>query len=126
MAVNVCRLSGQLPGAACDRVITEYFVRGAAPTQVCQEHYLFASSTQIAAVADFGGRAPSAPRLGTPVAAVSEAPAELVMASKPAEAAEQPKKKRGFWGRVFGRDKNDKAELDSRKNGRLPEEVVLA
>ena len=49
MAVSVCRLSGQLPNGACDRVITEYFARGTAPTQICQEHSFFTESGQLAA-----------------------------------------------------------------------------
>ena len=35
---NVCRSSGQLPGPACDKVMTEYFARGTGPTELCQEH----------------------------------------------------------------------------------------
>jgi hypothetical protein len=118
MAVNVCRLSGQLPGAACDRVIPEYFVRGAAPTQICQEHYLFSTATQIATVLPSGGGIVSiGPRMIAPAVAVSEAPPELVVASvAPAGASEPPKKKRGFWGRVFGRDKNEKSGVESRRN----------
>jgi penicillin-binding protein 1A len=117
MPVNVCRLSGQLPGEACDRVITEYFVRGAVPTQMCQEHYLYASSTQIAAVVPSnGGIVSIGPRIMVPVAAVAEAPPELVVASEKVEAAEQPKRKRGFWGRLFGRGKDDKADVESQSD----------
>ena len=32
-AVSVCRETGKLPGALCERVITDYFVRGTAPTE---------------------------------------------------------------------------------------------
>jgi 1A family penicillin-binding protein len=118
MAVNVCRLSGQLPGAACDRVIAEYFVRGAAPTQICQEHYLFSTSTQIATVLPSGGGIASiGPRMIAPVAAVSEAPPELVVASgDPAATREPPKKKRGFWGRLFGREQIEKSKVESQRN----------
>ena len=58
-AANVCRLSGQLPAAACDHIITEYFVRGAVPTQFCQQHSVLASSWQLAAVVP-AGRGPYA------------------------------------------------------------------
>ena len=119
--VDVCQLSGQLPGAACDRVIAEYFVRGAAPTQMCQEHYLYASSTQIATVLSSGSAVASiGPRTVMAGTAGSEAPPELVVA--PAESAatkEQPQKKRGFWGRLFGRDRADKTEVESQKNGQV-------
>ena len=47
--VSVCRLSGQLPTPACDRVVTEYFAQGTGPTEVCREHSFFASSGQLAA-----------------------------------------------------------------------------
>ena len=119
MPVNVCRESGQLPGEACDRVITEYFVRGAVPTQICQEHYLLASSTtQIAAVVpSSGGIVSIGPRMMVSVAAVAEAPPELVVAPEKTEAAEQPKKKRGFWGKLFGRGKDDKADVESQSDG---------
>ena len=40
-AVGVCRLSGQLPNGACDRVITEYFASGSAPTQTLPGAQLF-------------------------------------------------------------------------------------
>jgi 1A family penicillin-binding protein len=118
MGVNVCRLSGQLPGAMCDRVITEYFVRGAAPTQTCQEHYLFASSaTQIATVLPSGGGIASiGPRMVAPVAAVAETPPELTVVSPDTVQTGEPKKKRGFWGRLFGRGKDDKAEVGAQKD----------
>jgi penicillin-binding protein 1A len=115
MTVGVCRLSGQLPTGACDRVITEYFARGTAPTQFCQEHTFFTVSGQLAATYPSGavvgtsGSAADTPQpvaraSDTPVAVASQEPSDIVMA---VETEEQPKKKRGFWGRVFGRgDKN--------------------
>ena len=115
-AVGVCRLSGQLPNGACDRVITEYFASGSAPTQLCQEHSFFTGSGQLAAAypggAVVGSNAGSGPYMPQPVArtndapvvAASQGPSDVVMA---VDTEEQPKKKRGFWGRVFGRgDKN--------------------
>lgn len=113
-AVNVCRLSGQLPGDACDRIITEYFVRGAAPTQICQEHYFFAASGELAPGSAPGGEAVAAsshaPSGDTAVATVSNASPELVVAGATADGKEEPKKKRGFWGRVFGRGNEDKKD----------------
>jgi hypothetical protein len=120
--MGICRLSGKLPGPACDRVITEYFARGAVPTQVCQEHYFFTDSGQLAAAYSGSGSTVAsttsavdnsdAHRAAAQVSDVRavEAPAkpsdDIVMAS---ETEDRPKKKRGFWGKLFGRgDKDDK------------------
>jgi 1A family penicillin-binding protein len=128
MAVGVCRLSGQLPTAACDRVITEYFARGTAPTQTCQEHGFFTDPGQLAAaypggaVVGTSGSAAETPQSvartsdAPPIVVASQAPSDIVMA---VETEEQPKKKRGFWGRVFGRgdkNKNDDAKLNKTKD----------
>jgi penicillin-binding protein 1A len=129
VGVATCRLSGRLPNGLCDRVITEYFARGAVPTQYCEVHTFFADPGQLAA-ANFGGAvvgsqvgtAPAAPQVtaaqgDAPVSAVApstQVPSDIVMAS---ETEEQPKKKRGFWGRVFGRgdrDTNADTKLDRR------------
>ncbi len=119
VSVGVCRLTGLLPNGACDRVITEYFVRGTAPTQICQEHGVFTQSGQLAAAISGGaitgsnaGTAgdahQSAARAGdVPSASTAQAPSDVVSA---VETAEQPKKKRGFWGRIFGRDDKDKKD----------------
>ena len=118
-AASVCRLSGKLPGPACDRVITEYFARGAVPTEVCQDHGFFASSGQLAAAYPSGGVAPgsngggvtvtSQPSLSTPDVPVAVASRDSSDIVTPAEVQEPPKKKRGFWGRLFGRGDKEKA-----------------
>ena len=120
VGVAICRLSGRLPNGLCDRVITEYFARGTVPTQLCTEHTYFSDTGQLAAaypgtavVSSNAGNAPDAPEAAAqadaPVSAVAasnaQAPADIVIA---AETDEQPKKKRGFWGRVFGRGDKDK------------------
>jgi 1A family penicillin-binding protein len=127
-SVGVCRLSGQLPNGACDRVITEYFASGTAPTQLCQEHSFFTGSGQLAAaypggavVGSNAGSAayipqPAARTNDAPVVVASQAPSDIVTA---AETEEQPKKKRGFWGRIFGRgdkNKNDDEKLNKTKD----------
>ena len=127
VAVGICRLSGKLPGPACDRVITEYFARGAVPSQVCDEHYFF-DSGQLATVYSGGGSVGGANTASTGDVARTVAQPEdvrvadsgappapdIVMAS---ETEEQPKKKRGFWGRIFGRgdSKNNKDDKDTPK-----------
>ncbi len=119
VGVAICRLSGRLPNGLCDRVITEYFARGTVPTQMCEEHTFFSDTGQLAAaypggavVSSLAGTAPVTPQ-GTAaqgdapasaVASSTQAPSDIVMA---AETEEQPKKKRGFWGRVFGRGDKD-------------------
>jgi penicillin-binding protein 1A len=124
VAVGICRLSGRLPNAACDRVITEYFVGGTVPTEVCEEHSFFIPLGQLASAypggpvvihAGHGGdpQPPAAQPTGEAAAVASQAPPHLVMA---AEAEEPPKKKRGFWGRLFGR--GDKDEDDPKLNRR--------
>ena len=120
VSIGICRLSGKLPGPACDRVITEYFARGAVPTQVCQEHYFFTDSGQLAAAYSGGGSVVvttpavdngDAPRASAqtaevrPVETPSKPSDDIVMAS---DTDEQPKKKRGFWGKLFGRGDKDK------------------
>ncbi len=128
VAVNVCRVSGKLPNAGCssvetvDRdgfpvvrsmVYTEYFVQGTQPTTLCPVHPGFFSD----AVADLAGSNQEAPR-----AAVDEArmpppkvptsgvapPAPAPESAEPVHGGQAPKtdaasKKRGFWGRLFGR-----------------------
>jgi 1A family penicillin-binding protein len=120
MGVAVCRLSGRLPNGACDRVITEYFTHGTAPSEICQEHSFFTNSGQLAishpgsaVVISSAGNVVNTPQFpahtgGEPVAAVvaAQAPSDIVMVP---DTEDQPKKKRGFWGRVFGRGDKDKA-----------------
>ena len=111
MPVNVCRLSGQLPGAAAIVSSPNTSCAGQRRLRSARNTIFFASSTQIAAVASGRSGSAAATAIDWPAARVGRLPpsrqrrAELVMASRPAETAEQPKKKRGFWGRLFGRDK---------------------
>jgi penicillin-binding protein 1A len=123
-AVNVCRESGKLPGAFCDRIITEYFARGTAPTEVCQDHNFYltaqlANGLPAGSIRSNESLPPPAPPAPPPVAAVASAPphqGDAVMASSNEE---PPKKKRGFWGRLFGRgDKDDKDDKDDNKKDR--------
>ncbi len=111
MAANVCRESGKLPGPFCTRVVTEYFARGTTPTEVCQDHNFYLAAHLATTLPDGTVRATEAfptapPSPSAPVAAVSSAPRgnDVVMASK---TEEEPKKKRGFWSKVFGRGKDE-------------------
>jgi 1A family penicillin-binding protein len=110
VAVGVCRVSGQLPNGLCDRVVTEYFARGAGPTQICQEHSYF-TNTAIASAypGGAGGATPAViDALPPPRTVDSGAPPRSPDIVKAPETPEEPKKKRGFWGRVFGRGDKDK------------------
>jgi penicillin-binding protein 1A len=142
VAVNVCRVSGKLPNVGCDSVdtvdrdgypvvrsmvYTEYFVRGSEPTTLCPVHPgIFAD-----AVADAAGAVQPPPRPAVddaripppkgpvPTTGVTPPPpaaetAEPVHGGQVPATAEPGPKKRGFWGRLFGRGDKDK---DKKKGG---------
>jgi penicillin-binding protein 1A len=142
VAVNVCRVSGQLPNGGCDSVevvnrdggmenrsmvYTEYFVKGTQPATICPLHPsgglmdrlagLFGGGHTVVPVpADQAGLPPE--RTGT--AGVSPRPGGSPSVSpqetKDGEKAEEKPKKRGFWSKLFGKggDK-DKAKVDDKK-----------
>ena len=145
MGLNVCRVSGKLPGSGCDSVqvvtrdglletrsmiYTEYFVKGTQPSSVCPLHEapsfldrlagIFGKDNDTAPVPaeEMGIRVPpTAPRAPSPAP-----PPPTVTPSPQAKppAAEEPKKKRGFWSRVFGigKDKKDDSKPEEpRKPG---------
>jgi penicillin-binding protein 1A len=119
--VSVCRLSGKLPSPGCDRVFTEYFARGTTPTEMCDQHG-FSTSGQLAAMFPGSTNAGSVadvqpPPVRPPDAAVVAASREPSDVGTAAETGDEPKKKRGFWGRLFGRadkDKKDEPPLNGR------------
>jgi len=126
--VQVCRLSGKLPASGCQDVevvsdkgetshrsliYTDYFPRGAVPTEECPLH-------QGSLLNRFAGLFKSGHAAASPVPAsavgvpprAEEGVAEAVARGTPETAtvdqAVPAVKKRGFWGRVFGR--RDKAQ----------------
>jgi penicillin-binding protein 1A len=140
VGVTVCRLSGKLPAGGCDHVsvaardglvekrsmlYTEYFVRGSEPGQVCPLHSPSFTDRLAGIFGKDAGVVVSADAVGLPPPAASStsgSPASTVTvpADAPKDATvEEPKKKRGFWGRLFGRggddDKDDKKKEDERK-----------
>lgn len=117
IAVNVCRISGELPNGGCGAVqvvdpdtgtiqtrsmiYTEYFVKGTEPTTVCPLHPSGAILNADTAMPVSAGLAGS--RIGTASTAPSAIPVPVPSpaAAPPAKKDADPKKKRGFWGKLF-------------------------
>jgi penicillin-binding protein 1A len=118
-------------------IYTEYFARGTQPNEVCPVHPesslldrlagIFGKDSETPIPADeIGVPAPPRPTSGT---SAPPAPAPFPSAAPPPKAvpaadpeiqpAEEPKKKRGFWSRIFGRDnkRDDTPEQKDDKEG---------
>jgi penicillin-binding protein 1A len=144
VAVNVCRLSGKLPSAGCESaqvvtkdgqletrslVYTEYFARGTQPTTVCPIHEppsilerlagAFGKDDRIPVAADNSGL-PTPPSTSTS----GSAPGIEKDREKPVEerTSEEPKKKRGFWSKVFGVGDKKTEEEKKKEEERKKEE----
>jgi len=145
---NVCRVSGKLPNGGCDDVevvnrdglierrsmiYTEYFVKGTQPTTLCPIHEPVSLLDRLAGVFGKDNDAPPVPAaevgLTVPSVAGTSSPASPPPTARPSpksappEASaptEEPKKKRGFWSRVFGigKDKEKKPEEAKKPGGR--------
>jgi 1A family penicillin-binding protein len=129
--LNVCRISGKLPSDGCQDVevaskegqlerrsmiYTEYFAEGTEPTALCDVHPTHGLATKIAGL--FGGREekPPPPRVDETAPAPATATAATGGTRTDAEVApEAPKKKRGFWSRLFGGGKDGKDGKDNEK-----------
>lgn len=135
-AINVCRVSGKLPNNGCDDVqvvdrdglvetrsmiYTEYFFKGTQPSTICPLHESPSLLDRLAGI--FGKDNDSAPipadQVGiavppgvSPPAPPATAPASPTVSApaQKAPAADEPKKKRGFWARVFGVSQDKKPE----------------
>jgi hypothetical protein len=150
-AINVCRISGKLPSGGCDHVdvvnrdglietrsmvYTEYFIKGTVPSETCPVHESPSFLDRLAGV--FGkdnGPAPLPsdqvgialpPSVGTsaPPSSSTQSPTASVSGDK-GGAAEEQKRKRGFWSRVFGigKGKQDekKPETPRKPGGKPPQ-----
>ena len=141
VAANVCRVSGKLPNGGCDHVevvnrdgsleyrsmiYTEYFVKGTQPSELCPLHPSPSFMDRVAGLFGAGDsnkpvRAEEAalPPTQTGTAGAHGAtppppPAHVEEKPKESEAEAQPKK-RGFWGRLFGKgDKKDDQKDDQK------------
>jgi len=142
VTANVCRLSGKLAADGCDNVevqekdghlvrrsmiYTEYFVRGTQPTTTCDLHPTHNILGAIASVFK-NEEKPAPPHIedtGIPpqTAATSGVAPEPPPPSP--STAETPKKKRGFWSRVFGgggKNGDKTASPAGQENGEKPQE----
>ena len=131
VTAEVCRLSGKLASQGCEgvevvgengrlehrsMVYREFFSRGTEPTELCDLH---ASRGFLGAVASLllgSHEKPTPPH----VEELPPAPAAayVVVDAEPpgVEPAEAPKKKRGFWSRVFGIGRGkDKAPKEDKR-----------
>lgn len=104
-AVSICPLSGKMAIGACygDHSIsvrTEYFEPGTEPIDYCDYHLLRRAPPMTLASATMTPAPTPAPAAAAPV----PAPQTVAQPSAPTPTppAAEPKKKRGFWGRVFG------------------------
>ena len=136
--VNVCRLSGKLPGAGCDsvQVVTkegllekrsmiygEYFAKGTQPTTVCPLHDspsildrlagAFGKDNHLPIPADSTGL-PMPPAMSTSGNTPASASADKDHGKTDQQSTDEPKKKKGFWSRVFGGG-DKKADDDKKK-----------
>ena len=130
VGVNVCRVSGKLPNKGCDAVevltdagevqtrsmvYTDYFLRGKQPVDVCPLHEghgffdrvagIFGKDVEepVSADAPAGSPPPEAAAPTTGVVTGGTVPEE-----QKANAPGEPRKKRGFWSRIFGGGGKDK------------------
>jgi penicillin-binding protein 1A len=139
VAVDVCRVSGKLPSGGCGNVevlsrdghaeirsmvYTEFFKRGTAPEDSCPLHSsqsildriagLFGSSPGEPVSPEAAGVPPSGQPPPPPTATGTTATSPAPPAVSDADSA-SPKKKRGFWSRIFGRGKDEPKKDDPKK-----------
>ncbi|MEP6918208.1 MAG: PBP1A family penicillin-binding protein [Acidobacteriota bacterium] len=142
VTANVCRLSGKLPNGGCDHVevvnrdgatetksmiYTEYFVKGTQPTTICPLHEELSLMDRLAGLfghghqeipikAEEAGLPPE--RAGTAGVSQPAPPVASIGSNEPADeaAATEKPKKRGFWGKLFGKGSSaDKKQDDKKK-----------
>jgi penicillin-binding protein 1A len=128
VAANVCRVSGKLPNGGCNNVevvnrdglmetrsmiYTEYFVKGTQPTTLCPLHPSPSFMDRIAGLfgagestakpvhAEEAGLPPG--QAGTSGARPQASAPEVRQAEPTKDQVEDAPKKRGFWGRLFGK-----------------------
>ena len=142
IGVEICRMSGKRPVEGCSHVevlsnsgevqvrsmaYTEYFVKGTEPTETCDLHDTGNFFQRLAGAFKVGDGIAPVPVDQTGAPERSATPAQVEEAKERAEAAEEkkhdaqadedePKKKRGFWGRIFGSRKKDTEQKPESRN----------
>jgi len=123
---TVCRVSGKLATEGCQSVdvvdeqgqlerrsmvYTEYFQRGTEPTVYCDLHPTRNAFDKIAVLLG-AEQKPIPPRVEDTGLPPRPGAVASTAGSTPTPTVEQPppKKKRGFWSRVFGLGKNDQSD----------------
>ena len=124
VSVQICRMSGRRPASNCGEVevvsktgetrirsmiMYEHFVRGTEPYDECPLHSGPGLLTRLGGLFG-GGGSPQAvseaasplPERGVEAPRASEAVAATAAETRKADEEDEPKKKRGFWGRIFG------------------------
>lgn len=132
---QVCRLSGRLPAEGCQHatlvkadgstetrstIYTEYFVKGTEPQDTCPYHVGRSIFGRMAGW--FGSASPNvaqdrAGESAEPAAQETTASPDPASGTDATEAVDTPQpeeKKRGFWGKVFGRGKDKEPEKDKK------------
>ena len=140
VGVNVCRVSGKLPNGGCDHVevvnrdglietrsmiYTDYFLKGKQPTELCPLHPSPTFMDRVAGMFGAGeaGKPVRADEVAIPPAETGTAGAHPASPPPAVHADDRPddpkadtaQKKRGFWGRLFGKD-GKKDDQDDQKD----------
>jgi penicillin-binding protein 1A len=144
IGVNVCRASGKLPNVGCHNVssvdpegnlvlksmiYTDYFVKGTQPTSMCPVHASPYADIVTASTPTSGSYPPPAMPASGDRATLPPPPAQGTTGMTPPPPPQQPAapitggkieeeekpKKRGFWGRLFGRGDKSKSDADKDK-----------
>ena len=129
-SVQICRMSGRRPASNCGEVevvsktgetrvrsmiMYEHFVKGTEPYDECPLHTGSGLLTRLGGLFGGGSSPQAVPESASPLPERGvETPAtagDVTPAEREARKAEQeePKKKRGFWGRLFGSRKEKPA-----------------
>jgi penicillin-binding protein 1A len=120
-SAKVCRLSGLLATDGCDDVevvgtngklerrsmiYNEYFAKGTEPSAFCDQHPTRGIMTKLAGI--FGGSddRPAPPHVEDTGAAAPNTAATAGAVVQTENPPPPPKKKRGFWSRLFGKDRD--------------------
>jgi membrane peptidoglycan carboxypeptidase len=130
---SVCRLSGKLANEGCEdvevvdergglthrsMVYTEYFAKDTVPVEVCDLHRRRGFFGAVASIFREGGEGGAPARVedtGVPPASTSTSTAGQPSSvdTSTVTPPEPPKKKRGFWSKVFGIGRDDDSDNKS-------------